>query len=422
MKKSILFLLVLTMTVCGILGGTHVANAQTENETKEQKAERMTSQETFTFDGKNYGVADYPQLYGKTLAQNPDNRQTLILRDDPILQLIPQEYFLDEQEKTNFSEKYSFFINNFRDRFNVKHSIVVIYRVKYENEQVLNPTVKLELLFEYEYLTIEKNMGSYAGYQYVGDPLMFPYNKDYYTLSQAYYCENYSRPVTVAAPQLITEGWHQFSPCHKYYARNMAYEVTYTNLQTPEHDDPGYQIRQDNGLVLSAATLGYQGLAARAKGTPDIVDNVGETIKYGLGFFKPFGTVFTILDGVKIISDWTQIITQNENAVTIDTPVSERLILWDFQNQEEQATAGRYLKKSVIDQEGTENTLLIRPHNVSGTQEYMKFLFTSANTPTIPGYDRNLFQGNFVFNLVADGEEDFSVLHNRTEEYTITFL
>ena len=303
--------IVLCMSLVAVMAisfnGFHV-NAE---ETKEEKAARFTARDRFTYNRVLYDLEEYPDLYGKEDSiwiDRDASGSTVVKQSDAILDIVPYEYFTQEGKYNYAGEVYGFFIDNFRDKRGIMHSIVLVYKFTRGQGKVKSDIefhVGMKPLFEYEYITVTKPDGMYLSYSYLPE---VPYNKDNYQYAQSYYKEDRdnNEPMVVAAPQ---KGLHvcaeMIVPIHKYYIQKIHSNLEIDFLQNCQKSDEGYDIDDDKGFAIMATYFDYYGAYIKQEGSIfDVIKDVGlGSLKYAISYAagKVLGNVMFFIDAGEIL-------------------------------------------------------------------------------------------------------------------------
>lgn len=240
-------------------------NAVTE--TKEEIAERFTAREKFEYNGQEYLIENYPTLYAQESSVTTDVNigSTIVRNNDAIINIIPYEYFLNEGKYDYAGEKYGFFIENTKDSYGTMHNIVLVYKLSYQTYEDAEIKTMLIPLFEYEYLTIDKEYGNFKVYEYLPG---VEYSQNRYMYWQSYNKEDSENKntIVVAAPQKGVANYADvFAPMNKYYIKNITGELILKSIQDCAEEDDDYDRGDadnngnDTGLLISGTYFNYTG-------------------------------------------------------------------------------------------------------------------------------------------------------------------
>lgn len=389
-----------------------------ETETKEQRAERFTSRDSFEYNGQNYLLEDYPDLYFKveTIGIDVETGASVVKENDAILNIIPYEYFLSEGQYSYSGSVYGFFVDNFIDAAGTLHNIVVVY--KYLNNLGETYSFKAQLipLFEFEFLTIKKEEGMFKAYEYNPGRI---YKKSNYIVTQSYYCQNYSEPMVVAAPQKGILYVDQFDNCNKYYLQNIKHAIKLSLLQDVQKGEEGYDIFEDKATIIQGTYFSYQGGAIREKsimdkvveGTTGTAKVIGETIIGTIMEATGAGVVWNVVNfSVPIV----KVLLEEKYSFTTENNKNNYKSTFDHQTQ---AQAGEYCRSAKIEFDMSDGrTIALRPKNLlinEKEDDYLEMSYTLSHQSLKNYTYRSLLQGQYVFSLsTIDGSENYYVDSN----------
>ncbi len=308
-KKFYMGLAVLSAVTLCIACGIFISNSYT---TKLQaKAESPTQSinldfDQFTYNGKTYVLSEYPSMAESTreLKNSGTYDYFSISGDDPIVSLIPKEYFLREGSHFQAGREWGYYITTIDDyseflygdlkKTQNKRSYLILFDLSYEwNSEENVVTVKVSPLYQNEYSAVTAQE----------DWLLMP-TKDGFSendyLGKIRYEVNGDEEYTVIPSSLFER--------KRYYLKDIAYSLSLYNEQAPNTINGNiYSAQTDSGSYFTYMDYEYDGIVRENKEFPtDAVVSVGKNainiIGGALKNFPVIGNVFSFNKILKSVS------------------------------------------------------------------------------------------------------------------------
>lgn len=237
--------------------------------------------ELYTDSDQIYGMQQTIREYPASLyrSQARVNRNKLeISGDDPIVNIIPREYFRLKGEHFYLGKEYGFFVNTQNQVFNSGNRIseVLVFDVVTNNDfdkTTSKLIVRVEPIFQYCYAYVTGNE-DYVVFQETNLSI------DYNIASD----KNYIVP--------LPNKNYVFEPYSKYYLKDICFGATLFNEQELNTIDAQYEPEQDDGSFIIRDDYMFKGVVRDEERSMQSTEDLGNsinnslfsTISFGLGF------------------------------------------------------------------------------------------------------------------------------------------
>lgn len=275
MTVIICLILLLITTVFSALMCTNAVSVAFAAE--ENNLEKLTK--AYTDSDMLYGMGDTIQNYPSRLfASKVDAPGSLvdILGDDPIVNIIPRQYFIDRGDHIYIGKEYGFFVRTKQQRANSLNNsaVVLVFDISTDNNFKITKNrlkIRVEPLFQYEFVYLS------------------PGDMAIEVMDEIILCENLSADGNIIPmPNMFLE----FEPCTKFYLKDISFGATLYNEQDLNSIDTNYNPEKDDGSFITMYDYCYEGLLHDEKGFKDSKDDLDGSIasfmlgltSFGLGF------------------------------------------------------------------------------------------------------------------------------------------
>ncbi len=281
MKAKVILMSLLLLFVYFLFVPCSLVEASEEREM--DLAEKYTQDDNFKFQGEQYTIQDYAEaieknktLNGANVVVESDNEGIIarytIKGDDPIIEIIPRNYFEQEGTQLYIGNEYGFFIETTKEKYyyfpnpsspsgelkeskNMRSTIIVfdIDNKVDLKENIDQAIFKVEVLFQLQFVLVKSEsqkiyrIGKYSENYY--DDLL-------YQKSANCSFENNNQDDYVV-PLYDCDGKAKLS---KYYISDISFGATLANEQDYNVEDKEYIPKEDKGSFFTRMDYIYDGL------------------------------------------------------------------------------------------------------------------------------------------------------------------
>ena len=346
--KSVILIGLLLLIITSILSGAVFANSNhvfaEENTISANSNTESSELDTDMIAGTNLTIRDYSEQLHATEAavriSDEDNTGFELYNldeDDPIINIVPKNYFFTVGNIVNIGDEYGYFINTEETANKTYISTVLVFDITTNTDLVATidrVIVKVSPIFQYKYagLTNEATMALFNG-------VYLNYN----TLDE-------SRVVAYPSKMENTLVSHkvEYEMAEDYYIKDVSFGASLYNEQALNYGDVGYDPYNDYGSYFTGFDYSYQG-KYREKGEFNVGDmlwNVADNIFTALDYIKfspgPLGTVANVFgaiyDVISFGKGWIDFASEPSNLGKTEFKTTEKLITATcyYQNRDDQ--------------------------------------------------------------------------------------
>lgn len=346
--KSVILIGLLLLIITSILSGAVFANSNhvfaEENTISANSNTESSELDTDMIAGTNLTIRDYSEQLHATEAavrvSEEDNTGFELYNldeDDPIINIVPKNYFFTVGNIVNIGDEYGYFINTEETANKTYISTVLVFDITTNTDLVATTDrviVEVSPIFQYKYagLTNQTTMalfnGVYLRYGVLDESRVVAYPSK---------MEN----------SLISHKV-EYEMTEEYYLKDVSFGASLYNEQALNYGDAGYDPYNDYGSYFTGFDYSYQG-KYREKGEFNVGDmlwNVTDNIFTALGYIKfspgPLGTaakVFgAIYDVISFGKGWIDFASDPSNLGKTEFKTTEKLITATcyYQNRDDQ--------------------------------------------------------------------------------------
>ncbi|MDE6656391.1 MAG: hypothetical protein K2J85_05305, partial [Anaeroplasmataceae bacterium] len=173
----------------------------------------------------------------------------IINEDDPIIEIIPKDFFRYRGSYLYIGYDYAFFINTKEntDSSNLCEIMIIDINQSYDLESPSNPSQVVQTvkpIFQAEYLFLGSS---------------FDYSK---SIVDNLKCENKSSKSSVVVP-LPKNNRPDFKQINKFYLTNVGFQACLANSQHLNQTDSGYKATDDNGSFFTRSDMYFNGVGRK---------------------------------------------------------------------------------------------------------------------------------------------------------------
>ncbi len=301
-----------------------------------------TDSDEFEYNSKTYNINQYSnELYNKRggfilkgASHTPEWEKKG--EDDPIVKIIPKEYFSLEGNHSYIGQEYGFFITTEKVKMNnddygdLYNSTVLVFDVNTEISSDTSPiTVTVKPIFQYEYITMI-GRGSFKI-----NNVEFGFGIIDEELEEAW---------VIVKPNSIDIFTYEvkYGMCDKYALKDIAFEANLANEQNLNAFDDGYNAYEDYGYFFTGFDYGFYGHTIEHVKPEEetYLKALCDHLSFFIGLFdnKVFSSISNIYSAVTLISDDFYLLTSKNQILGIKLETTEKTITTvDFpQNRDDQ--------------------------------------------------------------------------------------
>lgn len=286
-------------------------------------------------------IRDYPnKLHATKAAVNSKDNGGFELsglnEDDPIVSIIPKEYFFNVGQILKMGDEYGYFIDT-KQKANQNYlSNVMVFDITTNTDltsTIDRVIVEVTPIFQYKYVGLTNNAeaemfhGFYLSYGQLTDSCVVPYPSK---------MENYTFVHTL-----------EYGMTEDYYLKDVSFGASLFNEQSLNRGDSGYDPYNDYGSYFTGFDYSYQG-KYREYGEfngADLGWNIADSVFYWLGYFDAVpvvGSVTSVLgqiySTVSLGKGWIDFAVDTYNAVEGEIKSTENKLTATcyYQNRDDQ--------------------------------------------------------------------------------------
>lgn len=241
--------------------------------------------------GSDLTIRDYPEQLHATKASvrmggNSNENAGYYFynpnEDDPIINIVPKEYFYTENQTLKIGTEYGFFINTVKTENKNYLSTVLVFDITLNSD--LETTfdrviVDVSPIFQYQYLGITTDSR----------------NEEFFYVNFRY--ERFENPIVLAYPSYMEMAFTgptlEYNMVENYYLKDISFGASLFNEQELNYGDPGYNPHNDYGSYFTGFDYSYQG-RYRERGEFDgagLAWNILDTVFHFLGYLEDIPVV-----------------------------------------------------------------------------------------------------------------------------------
>lgn len=298
---AFLFLLISAMILSAVFKNSNYVFAEESMVSVKLEAE-TSALDTDIIVGSNLTIRDYPQQLHATEAAVRITDQTDIGfelynldEDDPIVNIVPKDYFFTVCNVVNMGDEYGYFINTIKTLNNTYLSTVLVFDITTNTDLVATTDrviVEVSPVFQYKYagLTNDANMALFNGF-YLNYDMLYE-----------------SRVVAYPSNMAFNSLFHkvEYNMTEEYYIKDVSFGATLYNEQAPNYDDGGYDPYNDFGSYFTGFDYSYHGKYREHEefNTGAAVELAADTVMCILGIAKKLPVLGTVYSVVSLTKGW----------------------------------------------------------------------------------------------------------------------
>ena len=295
-----------------------------------------TALNTDTIVGSNLTIHDYPEQLHATEAKvkaTVNSASGFMLDgleyDDPIVDIVPKEYFFTEGNVLNMGEEYGYFINTEKTGYGNYQSTVLVFDITTDTDlesTIDRVIVSVAPVFQYKFVGLTDSSSNE-----VFNGVLLGYSKA-------------STPCVVAYPSKmqysIILSTVEYEMTEEYYLKDVSFGASLYNEQALNRGDVGYEPYNDYGSYFTGFDYAYQG-KYREHGKFNWQEGVGlifDTAMCVLGYFDKLPVLGKIFSIVTTGSGWIDFITDSYKNIVGEIKTAEKKITATcyYQNRDDQ--------------------------------------------------------------------------------------
>lgn len=346
MKKFKILIFLSAIVVLGLVySSTIYATTSSTVVINEMISEKYTESDYFEYGNQTYSIYDYKN----SIAQSNSNLHHSMINeyysfaeidgDDPIVHIIPKEYFMVEGNHFFIGEEYGFFVNTFKEKYytieNIFleqsnfHSYIILFDINRSLDLISNvdkAIFQVTVLFQLEFAYVDKEE----------DFFCVPWSRTNIQMS------DYNSIVVIDSeftggnviPIINKDG---FTEIKQYRVADISFAGTLSNEQELNYGDQGYSPYKDKGSYFTRMDYIYSALYledGKFTWDPHGRSIFGEIVHAGMGMI-PFGigdVLGAIQTTASVISTISEAISTKEHFYSNDNYVMSGF----YQNRDDQ--------------------------------------------------------------------------------------